>query len=69
MESCCHYLNRNLRDYIPISILVQVNIDGIPIAKRSNSQLLPINGLVPKVEKDVVFLIVYHGNQKPVDSN
>ena len=45
-------------------ITVDIGIDGVPLAKSSNSQLWPILGNIPPYKK--VFIIgVYHGNKKP----
>lgn len=55
---------------LPSEILVQINMDGLPLADSSNSQFWPILGLIRNVEKEVVFLIgIYQGNKKPTDSN
>ncbi|KAG5872085.1 hypothetical protein JTB14_006431 [Gonioctena quinquepunctata] len=47
-------------------IQIGINIDGLPIAKSSNSQFYPILGL----ESKNVFLIgLYHGYEKPKNFN
>lgn len=47
---------------------VQINIDGLPIAKSSTKSLWPILGVVRGTK--LVFVIgIFHGGSKPTDSN
>lgn len=49
-----------------VNILVDLNIDGLPLAKSSKSQLWPILGKIVSPFKSRVFFIgAYHGNVKP----
>ena len=55
------------------TLAVQVNIDGIPLCKSSNSQLWPILGRIENVHglssgslcKDPFIIGIYHGTSKP----
>lgn len=47
-------------------IQIGINIDGLPIAKSSNSQFYPILGLE---SKDVFLIGLYHGYEKPKNFN
>ncbi|XP_044599569.1 uncharacterized protein LOC123275484 isoform X1 [Cotesia glomerata] len=56
-----------LVDYrtLPNSIVININIDGLPIAKSSTSQLYPILAQIhPKVSRPFV-IGIYHGYEKP----
>jgi len=49
-------------------LMLQFNIDGLPIAKSSNSQLWPILGMIRNVPGFIPFSVgIYHGYQKPND--
>ena len=52
-------------------ILIDINVDGLPIAKSANSQFWPILGYIFfQNKKSECFLIgIYHGNSKPVSFN
>lgn len=50
------------------NIQIGINIDGLPLAKSSNSQVYPILGmLIPS--KDIFMIGIYHGYEKPRDFN
>lgn len=52
------------------TVTLQINIDGLPIFKSSNSQFWPILGMLNTFEEKHPFLIgLYHGNKKPTDLN
>lgn len=59
--------------YTPVgNIVIGINIDGLPIAKSSSSQMYPILGMIcrPQTLEKTVFLIgIYHGYEKPKDFN
>lgn len=47
---------------------LQFNIDGLPIAKSSGSQLWPILGLIRNIQDCSPFSVgIYHGYKKPID--
>jgi len=50
-------------------IKIAIGIDGLPLAKSSNSQLWPILAFIVDETKTVFPVGVYHGNAKPKDSN
>ncbi|XP_045023256.1 uncharacterized protein LOC123467372 [Daphnia magna] len=51
-------------------IKIQFNVDGIPIAKSSESCLWPILGLIERIDGSVPFPVgIYHGYGKPKDPN
>jgi len=51
------------------NIEININIDGLPLAKSSQSQLWPILGQMYNVGDREPFLIgAYHGYKKPVDA-
>lgn len=51
-------------------ITLQVNIDGLPLFKSSNTQFWPLLGLVNTLGKQQPFLIgIFHGNSKPSNLN
>lgn len=54
----------NLKD-----IKIAIGIDGLPLAKSSNSQLWPILSFIVDETKTVFPVGVYHGNAKPKDRN
>jgi len=58
------YAMPNLKD-----IKIAIGIDGLPLAKSSNSQLWPILAFIVDETKTVFPVGVYHGNAKPKDSN
>jgi len=58
------YDTSNLND-----IKIAIGIDGLPLAKSSNSQFWPILAFIVDEAKDVFPIGVYHGNAKPIDSN
>ena len=60
----------NLQPSVPKVIRMQVNIDGLPLAKTSGSQFYPILGLVLLNSKSNPFVFgIYHGYDKPKDPN
>lgn len=60
------YLN-NLNSHKDIKIVI--GIDGLPIAKSSLSQLWTILGYVRPFNNNVFIIGIYHGYEKPKDSN
>lgn len=51
-------------------VKIQFNVDGIPIAKSSESCLWPILGLIEQTDGSVPFSVeIYHGYGKPKDPN
>jgi len=50
-------------------IKIVVGIDGLPIVKSSLSQLRPILGYVRPFNNNVFIIGIYHGYEKPKDSN
>ncbi|CAH0563111.1 unnamed protein product [Brassicogethes aeneus] len=51
-------------------IVIGINIDGLPLAKSSSSQVYPILGVINfKGEKNVFLIGIYHGYEKPKDFN
>ncbi|XP_070513005.1 uncharacterized protein [Cardiocondyla obscurior] len=58
----------NLNDINEIQI--NINIDGLPLAKSSQSQLWPILGVIFNINNTDPFLIgAYHGNKKPANAS
>lgn len=52
------------------TIYINLNIDGLPVSKSSNSQLWPILGQIVSNELKTPFLIgAFHGNTKPNREN
>lgn len=57
-------------NWFGLVIQIIVNVDGLPIAKSSGSQLWPILGKIKNLAQSKPFIIgLYHGNSKPSDSN
>ncbi|KAJ8975124.1 hypothetical protein NQ317_019944 [Molorchus minor] len=57
-------------DKLPNQILLNINIDGLPLAKSSGSQFWPILGCIVEEFNTEPFNIgVYHGHHKPADPN
>ncbi|XP_011858878.1 PREDICTED: uncharacterized protein LOC105556398 isoform X2 [Vollenhovia emeryi] len=55
--------------YLPEEIHLSINIDGLPLAKSSKSQLWPILGSFRNFQNKTPFLIgAFHGYQKPPDA-
>lgn len=55
---------------IPDNILLNINVDGLPIAKSSGSQFWPILGSISANFETEPFIIgVYHGYHKPDNAN
>lgn len=51
-------------------IMINVNIDGLPIAKSSRSQLWPIVAQIVLADSGITFIIgAYHGYHKPSTNN
>jgi len=53
---------------IPVTLQININIDGLPLLKSSKSQLWPILGKVVGTQNQFIepFLIgAFHGNNKP----
>lgn len=51
-------------------LLIDINVDGLPLAHSSNSQLWPIMGNLVLCYLDKPFVIgVYHATSKPISSN
>lgn len=51
-------------------IRIKVNIDGLPLAKSTSSQVYPILGITKIFDQEKVFLIgCYHGYSKPKEFN
>jgi len=46
-----------------------IGVDGLPLSKSSSSQLCPILGYIHPHHEHVFPIGIYHGNQKPNDSN
>jgi hypothetical protein len=52
-----------------LQILLQINIDGLPLFKSTSGQFWPILGLVTNAEKRKPFVIgMYYGNSKPTSA-
>lgn len=58
----------NKSNSCPETVVVHINIDGIPIHKSTNKQLWPILGSVKNVS-DVFVIGIYEGCSKPNDLN
>lgn len=59
-------LKKSPQNTIPHHILLDLNFDGLPLAKSSRSQLWPILGKIAGESYPEVFLIgAYHGYEKP----
>lgn len=67
LENGIKQCSNNLNSYEDIKIVV--GIDGLPIAKSSLSQLWPILGYVRPFNNNVFIIGIYHGYEKPKDSN
>ncbi|CAI6345424.1 unnamed protein product [Macrosiphum euphorbiae] len=66
LEKCI--LNMVEEQYDVDALDLLINIDGLPIAKSSNSSIYPILCSYTKFKK--VFMIgAYYGHEKPIDSN
>ncbi|XP_045034596.1 uncharacterized protein LOC116918629 [Daphnia magna] len=51
---------------IPFEIFIFVNVDGLPIAKSSGSQLWPILAMISNIHFRQVFCVgLFHGSEKP----
>lgn len=50
-------------------IYINVNIDGLPIAKNSKSQLWPILAQIVSENSKPFIVGAYHGYSKPTSSN
>jgi len=50
-------------------IKIVIGVDGLPLSKSSSSQLWPILGYIHPHHENVFPIGIYHGNQKPNDSN
>jgi len=67
LENGIKQCSNNLNSCEDIKIVV--GIDGLPIAKSSLSQLWPILGYVRPFNNNVFIIGIYHGYEKPKDSN
>ncbi|CAG9763551.1 unnamed protein product [Ceutorhynchus assimilis] len=58
-------------NFTPLGELqIEINVDGLPLAKSSGSQFWPILCNIENLNNDFVFPVgVYHGFSKPVDPN
>lgn len=57
---------------IPAVIYLDYSIDGVPISKSTNSNLWPIQAMIKSLSKFKLppfFVGIYHGYEKPKDSN
>ncbi len=60
----------NILNWFGLVIQIIVNVDGLPIAKSSGSQLWPILGKIKNLAQSKPFIFgLYHGKSKPSDSN
>jgi len=50
-------------------IKIVIGVDGLPLSKSSSSQLWPILGYIHPHHENVFPIGIYHGDQKPSDSN
>lgn len=67
-ESLKHtILNSNCE--VPKTISLNINVDGLPIAKSSGSQLWPILGDVVGLSAEPFIIGIYHGFSKPENCN
>lgn len=66
-RALCELLHRIDQNIVPSNILLDINVDGLPLTRSSKSQLWPILGRISGLQyPDKVFLIgVYHGYEKP----
>ncbi|KAF0748543.1 Uncharacterized protein FWK35_00025903 [Aphis craccivora] len=60
---------RHASSYNLSEIKLMIGIDGLPIAKSSNSQLWPILAYIENITKIVFPVGIYHGYSKPKNSN
>lgn len=66
----CRILDKFSVENLPNSILLDFNIDGLPISKSTNSMFWVIMGNVVQQKFNCPFIIgVYHGYKKPNDFN
>jgi len=73
----CHYTHIGIRNYLEFiknklpdnsEIILDVNVDGLPLFKSSNTSLWPILGHFPNIPSSDVFLIgSYVGSRKPAN--
>ncbi|XP_018394145.1 PREDICTED: uncharacterized protein LOC108772965, partial [Cyphomyrmex costatus] len=70
VENCIKYLVRYSNDF-PKSTEIElaINIDGLPLAKSSGSQVYPILCRLIKVNSNVDMIGIYHGYAKPKEAN
>lgn len=62
-------INSSFKINLDSVIKIVIGVDGLPLSKSSSSQFWPILGYIHP-HKEIVFPIgIYHGNQKPNDSN
>lgn len=67
-EEIVYVLNHNKANLTSDTILIDINIDGLPLTKSSNSQFWPILGSIAISGLDKPFVVgVYHGLHKPKD--
>lgn len=63
-------ITRNLSKYnLDNEIKVVVGVDGLPLSKSSSSQYWPILAYIYPHSDKVFPIGIYHGNEKPYDSN
>ena len=53
------------QDFIPLEILFDINLDGLPISKSSRSQLWTVLGKQKGKFQEVFVIGAYHGYEKP----
>lgn len=61
--------NCSKRFHIKSDIKIVIGIDGLPLTKSSSSQFWPILAYVHPFEEYIFLIGLYHGLEKPADSN
>jgi len=71
VENCIKSLIYSSNDFFKNNGIIElaINIDGLPLAKSSGSQVYPILCRLVKHHSNVEIIGIYHGNQKPNNAN